>query len=223
MRNKHIKHLPFYILILINLLFAIIFGGDFNESWDEQPRYDVALEAIARYRSAEPAQRITGKGPSYYVAAKLGGDSIRLIWPHLTPIQAWHYIHFLTFLLGIIAFYIISLRFLPVTAAFTTTALFNSQPLLIGHAFINPKDIPFMSSFLVVLATGFLMADQFPKEKERKNPLKNDNHMLWKQVKSEWLKLKWPHVIHILSHFTTMMISLYLLFFQKDQIGRAHV
>jgi len=216
MRNKHIKHLPLYILILINLLFAIIYGGDFNESWDEQPRYNVALEAIARYRSAEPAQRITGKGPIYYVTAKLGGDLIRLIRPHFNSIQAWHYIHFLTFLLGVIAFYIISLKFLPVTAAFASTTLFNSQPLLIGHAFINPKDIPFMSSFLVILATGFLMADHLPKEKGRTAPFKNDINTLRQQVKNEWLNLKWPHVIHILCHFTISMISLYLLFIHKD-------
>ncbi|MCK4899886.1 MAG: hypothetical protein KAS38_13960, partial [Anaerolineales bacterium] len=45
--------------------------------------------------------------------------------------------------------------------AFGTTLLFVTQPLLWGHAFINPKDIPFMSFFLGSVALGLLMYDSF--------------------------------------------------------------
>jgi hypothetical protein len=37
--------------------------------------------------------------------------------------------------------------------------LFSTQPLIWGHAFINPKDIPFMAFFLGSIALGFQMVD----------------------------------------------------------------
>jgi hypothetical protein len=45
------------------------------------------------------------------------------------------------------------------TAAFGATFLFAAQPVLWGHAFINPKDIPFLTFFLMTLLLGFRMAD----------------------------------------------------------------
>ncbi len=37
--------------------------------------------------------------------------------------------------------------------------LFSTQPLLLGHAFINPKDIPFMFLFTLSIVIGFWLAD----------------------------------------------------------------
>ena len=45
------------------------------------------------------------------------------------------------------------------SAAFATSLLFSTQPLLWGHAFINPKDPPFLTFFLVSVCLGFEMTD----------------------------------------------------------------
>lgn len=42
---------------------------------------------------------------------------------------------------------------------FFVVLLFNTQPLIFGHAFINPKDIPFLSFFLVSVTLGLYMVD----------------------------------------------------------------
>jgi len=55
-------------------------------------------------------------------------------------------------------------------AAFAAAALFASQPLLWGHAFINPKDPPFMAFFLGSVWLGFRMVDHFGQRKP---------HLLW--------------------------------------------
>src|SRR4030067_713800 len=67
--------------------------------------------------------------------------------------------NFLSLLLGLSFFYIICLRLMNKWTAFSTTLLFGTQPLIWGHAFINPKDIPFMAFFLGSLATGLAMVD----------------------------------------------------------------
>lgn len=160
MKPRLKKHLPFILLLLANFTFAIFYGGDFGESWDEQARYAFAQDSIEHYLDLTPKKRIGDKGPVYYVVAKLGGDLIKSVNPDLSPIQAWHFIHFATFLLGLCAFYSLSLRVLNPTTAFFSTALFNTQPLLFGHAWINPKDIPFMAFFLLTIASGLKVSDQ---------------------------------------------------------------
>ena len=153
------KHYLIIILILLNIGFLVLFGGDYGNSYDEQARYETAIKAIIQYTEIEPSQNIGDKGPIYFVTAKLGGDLVRMISPALSNIQAWHYIHFLMFLLAVVGFYSICLAFLSPQAAFATALLFNTQPLLFGHAFINPKDIPFLSLFLLTIAVGFRIPD----------------------------------------------------------------
>jgi hypothetical protein len=157
------QHALFITLILVNILFAVFFGNDFGDSWDEQLRYRAALKAIDQYARLQPAETITDKGPAYIVLAKFGGDFIQLFFPGLSHIQAWHYVHFFTFLSALVSFYIISLRFLSPGMAFAATMLFNTQPVIFGHAFMNPKDIPVMASFLLIVAIGFSMVDRYPR------------------------------------------------------------
>ena len=70
-----------------------------------------------------------------------------------------HFMHFLSFLVGLFFFYLICLRFLNTWAAFGAVLLFSTQPLIWGHAFINPKDIPFMAFLLGSIALGLRMID----------------------------------------------------------------
>lgn len=219
LRQRLRDHYLIIILIVINILFAVFFGSDFGESWDDQSRYNVAVEAIENYSNLEPSNQIGGKGPIYYVAAKMGGDLIQMVNPRLTHIQAWHFIHFLSFILGVIAFYLISLRFLSPKYAFIAAALFNTQPLLFGHAFINPKDIPFMSSFLLILASGLLMGDQFKGEFE-KSDIKINLKLIKIYFVNDWFELKIIQIFILLLFGTISFTTISLLLFQTDYIQR---
>ena len=150
--------LPIGLLLMFYLIIGALTVVDYGESWDEQKRYLYATQSLAAYSGDYIGLR-TEKGPFYVMIAKLGSDFLRRIFTGWLPIESWHFMHFLSFLLGIFFFYLICLRFLNKWAALGTVLLFSTQPLIWGHAFINPKDIPFMAFFLGSIALGFQMVD----------------------------------------------------------------
>ena len=72
-----------------------------------------------------------------------------------------HFVYFVTFLVGVWAFYQLAIRWMSHNAAFGATLLFMTQPVFWGHAFINPKDIPLLSLFLLSVYLGMRMHDCF--------------------------------------------------------------
>jgi len=139
---------------------------DFGESRDEIFRYRYATKSIAAYLDNAPGEQ-DDRGNSYLMLAKVGSDLITTMHTDWNTIDAWHFMHFLSFLMGIFFLYLICLQFVGKWAAFGAVLLFNSQPLLFGHAFINPKDIPFMSFFIASIATGLLMVQSLLKISSR--------------------------------------------------------
>src|SRR5512139_920302 len=150
--------LPIGLLLMFYLIIGAVRVVGYGESWDEQKRYLYATQSLAAYSGDYVGLR-TEKGPFYVMIAKLGSDFLRRIFTGWLPIESWHFMHFLSFLLGIFFFYLICLRLLNKWAAIGTVLLFSTQPLIWGHAFINPKDIPFMAFFLGSIALGFRMVD----------------------------------------------------------------
>ena len=84
-----------------------------------------------------------------YLLEALGSDSA----------AAWHLVNFVFFQLGVYLIYRLARRWLSRWAAFASAALFSFQPMLWGHAFINPKDPPFLVFFLGAVYFGFEMVD----------------------------------------------------------------
>jgi MFS family permease len=146
------------LLISINLIVGAATAADYGESWDEQPRYQYAEESLAAY-SGDVGDLKDEKGSFYVMAAKLGSEVLGFLRKDWQPIEAWHYMNFLTFQLGLFFLYRLAGRVIGKWAAFATVLLFATQPLLWGHAFINPKDIPFMVFFLGSVEFGLSMAD----------------------------------------------------------------
>ena len=92
----------------------------------------------------------------FFTAASEALHSAFPAWPledgrHLTT--------YLVFLLGVGCFYVVCLRFMRRGTALIAAMLFLSQPLLFGSAFIDQKDIPFMTCFLAVVASGLAAAE----------------------------------------------------------------
>ena len=100
------------------------------------------------HKTRGPAYLFLARGPVYLLEA-LGSD-----WA-----SAWHLVNFLCFQLGVYFLYRLSTRWIRPSAALAASALFSWQPLLWGHAFINPKDPPFLVFFLASVCLGFEMVD----------------------------------------------------------------
>jgi hypothetical protein len=160
------NYFPIIVLIAINIIIGALIFKDYGESWDENLRFTYAERSLAAYSGAEKdlsteKGQFNEKGAFYVMLAKLGSDAMRAIDDRLQPIEAWHFIHFLSFLLGVFFLYKLCLKFTGKRGAFFTALLFNTQPVLWGHAFINPKDIPFMAFFIGSVALGMDMVDNF--------------------------------------------------------------
>lgn len=154
-------YFPVVILILVNLVIGIWIVRDFGESWDERPRLQYARRSLEAY-SGDLRALEDEKGSSYVIIAELGSELLSRIIPNWSTIDAWHFMNFLSFQAALFFLYMLCLRFTHKWGAFVATLTFSTQPLLWGHAFINPKDIPFMASFSGAVALGLSMADSLP-------------------------------------------------------------
>jgi hypothetical protein len=173
---KKFAEKPILLLLVVNLLVGLFIFRDYGYSWDEPLFYDYG-DALGYAYS--PQVWLSGnfdinnsygssgddhktRGPAYLLLAR---EPVYLLEAlGLDEASAWHLINFLFFQLGVYFFYRLALRWLRPSAALAASALFSWQPLLWGHAFINPKDPPFLVFFLATICLGFEMVDRLSDE-----------------------------------------------------------
>lgn len=151
------QNYPIIVILALSLLIGILVLPHYGESWDDLSLQKYADKSLKTY-STWPQQGVVqiakedlgNYGPSYVMA-------VALLSQNKPDIR--HLIYFITFLAGVWAFYMLGLRWLTQTAAVGATLLFMTQPLLWGHAFINPKDTPFLSFFLLSIFLGLRLFD----------------------------------------------------------------
>jgi hypothetical protein len=73
----------------------------------------------------------------------------------------FHFGYFVIFQIGVIGMYFLARTFLTDWYSLFVAVIFGTQPLLWGHAFINPKDIPLLTMFVLAVAVGFRMVDSW--------------------------------------------------------------
>lgn len=176
------EHLLILLLITINMSFGIWRLGDHGESWDEARLYEYGGQSLNAYRSLlDPAipvdfgnDDLRYYGPAYFMGMAVLVNGIHTLFPHVSSIDFWHIGNFACLQVGLVCFYLLLLRFVDVLPALTTTALFSTQPLIWGHGFINPKDIPFMAFFTASVYFGLNMLDRMEQQKfELKSLVRN--------------------------------------------------
>lgn len=170
---------PVLFLLAFNALVALFAFRNYGLSWDEPLFYDYADALRYAYSPREwfspdfDLNRAFGssgsdhanRGPAYIILARpFVALAEALDADHAS---AWHLVNFLTFQLGVYLLYRFARRYVSEPAALASAALFAWQPLLWGHAFINPKDIPFMVFFTGAVLFGFEMIDQLADTSHR--------------------------------------------------------
>ncbi len=166
--QKYKKHFPVILLLFTALLIGLFTVKDYGESWDEADIYRYGDYAMNAYRSILHPQALPDfntnlnlYGPGYYLGTDLIARLLKIVIPGWSLINAWHFVYFLTFLACAGVIYLLAGRWMSELGAFGAVLLFLSQPLLWGHAFINPKDIAFMAFFTASIYAGFRMADRY--------------------------------------------------------------
>jgi 4-amino-4-deoxy-L-arabinose transferase-like glycosyltransferase len=162
LRPENFPRIAPVLLIAICLILGLLTFKDFGISWDEPSSYRYGREALSAYShpGSEPVYSDSDGLLQYYGAAYLVTGAALVSAFGLPVYDTLHLFNFIVYLLGVLAFYILLTRWVSQPAAFTVSLLFVSQPLIWGHAFINPKDIPFMALFIVSLELGFRMVDK---------------------------------------------------------------
>jgi hypothetical protein len=172
MTRNRVTSLEKYALPLwftANLFVGVFIVHDFGISFDEWSYYIYAKNSVDAYTSFFSIGHIPVLGPSfmpYYgpafvIIPELIVRLIKLISPDVFAPDIWHFSYFVVFLTGGLCLFSIAGRWFNRWSAWSILLLYNFQPILWGHAFINPKDVPFMAFFLLTLWSGLRLADSF--------------------------------------------------------------
>jgi len=159
----------FRIFLLAIAIVGVLVTRHYGESWDELKFYKYADLSLGAYRTwlgsgqvPEFGNTYDNYGPAYVMLVTLAARGLQTLLPwSLSDLR--HLLYFFTFLAGLWAFHALARRWLSRFAAFGATALFATQPLFWGHAFISPKDIPFLAFTLLALLTGLRAFEKLPR------------------------------------------------------------
>jgi len=156
---------PHLIILLLGLLVGFFTFDQYGESWDDKSLQKYSIKSINAY-ATWPQQGIVSLaqddlgnyGPFYVMLVERVTQFLGPLLPYRLP-DLRHLIYFITYIAGVWAFYALAKRWLSEIPAIGATLLFMTQPLLWGHAFINPKDTPFLSFFLLSIYFGLRLFD----------------------------------------------------------------
>lgn len=173
---QRIHKKPIFILLAVNVIAGLFIFRDYGLSWDEPLFYDYG-DALGYAYS--PREWFSGnfdldnsygasgddhktRGPAYLLLARQPVYLLQNLG--IDQASAWHLVNFLFFQIGVYFLYRLSTRWMRPAAALSASVLFAWQPMLWGHAFINPKDPPFLAFFLASVCLGFEMVDRLTIE-----------------------------------------------------------
>jgi hypothetical protein len=148
------------LAVLLMVAFGLVVGGDYGASIDEPKHASYGRQILDIYRgqraiddtSVDPLEH----GPFYSFFSYYAGEWVDTLRSGWTPTDGRHFIFYLSFITATIFIGLLTRRYARAAVAWLVAGLFFSQPLLLGHAFINPKDVPFMAFFLGSLTLGVL-------------------------------------------------------------------
>lgn len=165
------------LALLLLVVLAVVAAGttspDYGLSWDE-PYFYAYADAVpyaysvqARLDGDFDLERAYGPsatdhkvyGPAYLLLAKPLVDLVQGL-SGSDRASTWHFINSLTFLLSIVFLFKLCRRWISPWPAFSAAVLYGLQPMLWGHGFVNPKDIPFLAFFLAAVTLGLAMVDR---------------------------------------------------------------
>jgi hypothetical protein len=206
---KNVRKKPgliLWVFIAVYLVLGVLIVKDYGFSSDERIEKRRAAIALSKYGLdvgyLPYDYQDLGHSQFYGTATSmllLWGDHLLSPRLGLGPGVVMHYGYFLTFVAAAAALYYLVKLFVSPWIALFTAVFFATQPLLFGHAFMNPKDIPMLAVFIAAVTTGFYV----------------DTHRRWVQAMAVEIDLpnlarQWRRYLVSLPRSTYGMFSLLL-------------
>lgn len=153
-------------LLFVALLAGLLLANDYGASADEPENAAAGLLAANAYTGLRGysdymlrGEVLGHHGPAYFMPWQAAARRIARLVPGWMTTDARHFINYVVFLLGLWIFFRFASRFMDRQYALMTTLLLGTQPLLLGHGFINQKDTPFWVLTLAGVAAGMTAVD----------------------------------------------------------------
>jgi hypothetical protein len=196
------------LVIVASILIGLLIVGNYGESWDEFEQTLIARYAVGAYRGI--ADHTSGNisnyhGPFYDMLVQGIVQFAGRLFPRWLPVEVRHFTNFLAFQMAVLALYSICLKLASRTAALTAALMFETQPLLFGHAFINPKDAPFMAFFLAATAVGLAMITAY--EAQSLPPASDEIRRLRSSLATEWQSKPTSVRVFLIALLTIAMVG----------------
>jgi len=216
------KPAPILFLLTINLIVGLFTFQDYGLSLDEPLFYSYgdaigyAYSPIEWFSGEFDLRNAYGsspgdhanRGPGYLLLARIPARLLQNLG--LDMASSWHLVNFITFQIGLYFFYILCLRWMKPLAALCATAFLSTQPIIWEHAFINPKDPPFLVFFLITLELSFRMAERLA------NLLPGETKFqTFKYILLPAFLLGLTTNIRVLGPLTAVLAGVYFLTFRK--------
>ncbi len=188
-RNAWVIVAPIAVLAVVSLLIGIVTVADYGQSTDEQWNIELAQGSLQSYQHRDEPYRDPSredKGPFYLMVWVVVGEFLGRVVPGWAFADGRHIMNFVMFQVAVISVYVLSLRFVRPGTALLAAVLFETQPLLYGHAFINQKDIPFMALFAATVAVGLALTDKAARIADVPQPVRHALTPSWQEVRRSW-------------------------------------
>ena len=186
------RHSHVAVLVAMNLLIGILLSPKYGQGIDEGANVRYGEMSIRSYSDPlhpyrDPSRE--DKGPFYFMAWVAAASFVERAVPAWLGADARHFVNFVTWQLAMVSVYVLALRVAQPSAAFFGALLFESQPLLFGHGFINQKDSPFMAFFAAAVVVGLAAADRLGgpgrQAKARRASFRSPAS-LWREARDVW-------------------------------------
>ncbi len=160
--SKYFQRDDAFILIFIalNIVLGLFIVVNYGASTDEPLSWNFGTEALKNYiGEGEIVDVDYSHGGGFLIPARIGQLFFSFLFPNWVEPYAWHMVYFLVFQLSVFFIFQLAKKFVGNWGANFAALLYSTQPLLWGHAFINPKDTPFTALFLGSILLGINLAD----------------------------------------------------------------
>lgn len=161
--------LVLWLIVTFGIGIFTVHGYGLSVDEDNNQRY--ASETLEAYPSLfgiryppKYDSSYDGHGPAYLTLALISIQAVQRVFPNVSGMDLWHLAYLIAFLLTGLCLYWLLRRWFSVWTAWGILLLFTTQPVLLGHAFINPKDIPFLFLFTLSVTLGFRFVDSIYTE-----------------------------------------------------------
>ncbi len=188
---KNKEHIILGCVLALAFIIFLFTIHNYGASYDEPFLYDYAdvnLTAYSKFALNQPYQDLFSfrdlryYGPAYLILGGVAKNLVLLILPAWDRYDAWHLINFSAFLFSAWMLFLLCQRLVSKKAALFAALLYTTQPVLWGHGIMNPKDSPFMVSFIISMAAGLKMVEVISAPTPPASPVSSPQSSNWRRI-----------------------------------------